>query len=704
MLHPWAVIVGVLAVGLPVLIHRLTRPRPVRLPISTLRFIQDALRQRRTVHRLRDAIILGLRALAVLLLALAVARPMWGRRDKPLVAAEPAGDTVRIVLLDVSESMSARENGVEVFEKARPAAAKYLAQAQGLRANLILAGARPRAVFERPSANVAALRDELAGVRPRPERLNLQAALTMAARLLSQGAAAGGQRRELVVISDFQKTSWADADFRSMPSGTRIEMAPVAPASVPGNLAVLGVNAEGRAERGAEIKINAEVGNYSPTPRQVQVDITLAGSTGRASGLCPAFGEAVLSCTVTPSMAGWLAGEARLIDADDAMPADNVRPFVVNVRPPTTYVMVTRQRDTVDSSASYYLERALVPDRPREGRGGERVVRVDPTQLDAEGVAPADLVVVTHPGKMPSKTVELLSSCVRRGRPLLYVAAEDADAANLKMLTEAIGGDTRLPVEFLPPTAGHPRRDLKLADVRGDTAAFRLFGDSLSAAIAPLRFAGGLETRAIQGGLADDVWASYGDRSAFLTVVSHGAASLAVLNADLAVSNLPASPVFVPVIQELSAALISGRNHGHDLRCGEPASVPLPAEIANHSDLRVVPPAGVDETGVLVLEGGRRGVSVAGRRRAGRVPDQTRRGNVCGVLLRDPGGRERSALPGRRISPEQVWVHRPGRCAAGNRRGRHSRFDLGMVGGCLRRLHVARTGGLEGPANVIWER
>lgn len=604
MLHPWAIVVGVLAVGLPVLIHWLTRPRPVRLPISTLRFIQDVIRQRRSVHRLRDAIILGLRAMAVLLLAWAIARPLWGQRGKPLVTAESGGDTLRVVVLDVSESMSAREQSIEVFEKARPAAAEFLAYAQGLRANLILAGARPRAIFERPSANVAALRDELAKTQPRPERLNFQAALVMAAQMLAQGTEAGVQKRELVVVSDFQKTSWAEADFRSMPPGTLIQMESVAPASGLGNLAVLGVSTQGRAERGAEIKVDAEIGNFSPTPRQVQVEIAIAGLTYRASGLCPAFGRTVLSSNAVPAADGWQAGEVRLVDVDDALPADNARSFVLDVRAPTTYALVSRQRNAVDSSASYYLERALVPVRPREGRNGERVVRIDPAQLDMDSIASADLVVVAHPGKLPNKTVEALASYVRRGRSILYAAAETADAANLKLLTEAIGKDLHMPVEFMPPAAGRPRRDLKLANVRRDAPAFGLFGDTLSAAVAPLRFAGGLDTRAIEGGLADDVWASYGNGSAFLAVVRQGEAFLAVINADLAASNLPASPVFVPLIQELSASLLGSKNGGHELPCGEPASVTLPVEIATHADLRVVPPAGAGEPGALATESG----------------------------------------------------------------------------------------------------
>ena len=87
-LHPWAVWVGAAAVALPVVVHLLTRPRPRRLPLSTVRFVREVLRQRRARDRLRNLVILGLRAIAVLLIALAIARPLTATR--PLVNPDSA--------------------------------------------------------------------------------------------------------------------------------------------------------------------------------------------------------------------------------------------------------------------------------------------------------------------------------------------------------------------------------------------------------------------------------------------------------------------------------------------------------------------------------------------------------------------------------------------------------------------------------------
>ena len=200
-LHPWALGIGAAAVALPLAVHWLTRPRPVRLPLSTIRFVLEAVQQRRARHRLRDFIILLLRAAAVALIAWAFARPLGA--VKTADSTDTNTDTASVIIVDQSQSTAAAVRGVSAFERARPIAARYLSGGSGTRANVIFAGARPRAVFEQVSANLPALRDELASAQPRPERLNLQAAVNRAAEMLA-AAGAGAARRELVILSDFQ--------------------------------------------------------------------------------------------------------------------------------------------------------------------------------------------------------------------------------------------------------------------------------------------------------------------------------------------------------------------------------------------------------------------------------------------------------------------------------------------------------------------
>ena len=601
-LHSWAIAMGAGAVGLPVLIHWLTRPRPFRLPLSTLRFVREVIHQRRALHRLRNILILLLRTAAVLLLAWAFSRPLIG--DRPLLSDDDTIDASRVVILDVSQSMAASTHGIELFERARPLAAKHLTYRSGLRANLILAGARPRLVFDRYSSNFAALHEELARAGPRPERLDIAQAIEAAAEMLAQAPSDDGQRRELVVVSDFQRSNWASADFSPLPEDTLIQLEAVAPAEAPPNLALLRVGSQGRAERGREVRVEVEVGNYAPTPRQVRVELEVGEASYRIEGLCPPGGTTTLSQEVVVRDAGWQLGRARLLGVEDALAADDARPFVINVHPKPIYALITRQSPDARPSSSYFLARALVPFEPHDDRSSEKLVRVDPAHLTREVLTPADLIVVDHPGKLSTDAVNLLAGLLRRGRSILYVTAEPVDATNLRLLVDAAGSDLQMPVEFMPPPAGRSRRDLFIPEVNAANPPFNVFGDQLSAVIGPLRFSGGLTSRQLDSGLADDQLATYNDRSACLVVTACRAGSLAVLNADLGTSNLPRGHAFVPLLGELLGHLLGQRRISEAVGCGEPSGPhPLPADAGTTYGLTVVGPESAgDELGELVEE------------------------------------------------------------------------------------------------------
>ncbi len=588
--HPWAVWLGLVAAAAPVVIHWLTRPRPVRLPLSTIRFVREAIRQRRARSRLRDLVVLALRTAAVLLLALAVARPQWGA--DALVGDFGSGESVRIVLLDVSQSMAASAGSVEALARARPVAAEYLRYRPGLRANLIVAGASARAVFDGPSTNFDALRDELAGCATRPERIDVNRALALAAGMLAPESAEDRRRRELIVVSDFQRGNWARADFALLPAGTRIQLEQVSPEGAPANVAVLRAEGIASSARDRTVRLEVEVGNFTPSSREVTAEVDVGGGTWRLRGRVPAAGRATLVEEIQLRTLGWQSGEARLADNDDALPADDARPLVVEIRPKPRYVMLTRQPATLRPSSSHYLQCALVPDRNPRDDAPARLARMDPAALDRQELTAADLILLDHPGKLADETLGLLAGLLRRGRAVIYVAAEPVDANNLKRLAEAAGGGLQMPVEFMPPAAGLPRRDLALARVRSGDRPFAVFGDELEAVVRPLRFAGGLTSRRLEGGLDDDVLATYGDGSACLVLGASDAGLLAVLNADLAASNLARTGAFVPLLDELIERMLARHRRDRALACGEPLVVHLPSEAGAAAELTIAGPGG----------------------------------------------------------------------------------------------------------------
>jgi hypothetical protein len=602
--HIWAIIAGAAAIGLPLAVHWLTRPRPQRVNFSAVRFVKEAVKQRQARHRLRDALILATRMLAVLCLALAFARPLLSAP----AAQENAPAIERIVVLDVSSSMGTVANGVAALEKARGVAARYLEPASGLKANLVLAGARPRGVFERPSANLGALREELGQAHVRPERFDLAAALTMASEEFSRPTAAGAPtpRREVVLISDLQRSNWGAADFSTLPADCKIVLESVAPAQTLDNVAIVGVSVRaaggGRPAAGEPGQADVEIANYSAAPRTVQVEIQLAGRTYHLEKLCPARAVTHATGPVAFAARGVSVGEARLESIEDALAADNVRSFVVDVHAAPSYLLLSREGADPQPTSSNYLERALDPAGGTGGTSGvrhtARVVRSTVQSLDPQVLAEADAVVLDRPGRLDGPTVAVLANWLRRGKSILYIASESVDATNLGALAQQEGSDLRMPVEFVPPTigrssttqpAGGVRHNLSLAEVRQTDPIWSVFGDSLQQTIDSLRFTARLSSRPIEGGLADDLLATYSDRSAALIATACGQGTLLVWNADLAESNIVQSGAFVPLVAQLASRLSALRPEAA-VDGGMPIALSLPPEIGNAADITIETP------------------------------------------------------------------------------------------------------------------
>ena len=165
-LHPWAIVIGLLGMALPLVVHYLTRPRPKSMPLSTIRFVRDAVKQRQSRSKLRDGLVLLCRSLAIGLLALAFAQPLFNA--VPTDVGTDSTRLRRIVILDVSQSMAATDGSVGRFQLAKVQAKRFLDSESGFKANLILAGAQPKAVFEQASANIKVLNDALVEARAKP--------------------------------------------------------------------------------------------------------------------------------------------------------------------------------------------------------------------------------------------------------------------------------------------------------------------------------------------------------------------------------------------------------------------------------------------------------------------------------------------------------------------------------------------------------
>ncbi len=136
---PW-VLVGLVAVGAPIVAHLLRRQKLPRQTLPTIAFLHRIHATRAARLRVVDMLLLAIRVLVVALLVLVAARPYR-------VAQSSIADRQHAlaIVFDDSLSMSAIHEGSTLIERAAALSKKQLRRLpQGSEVSVVLAGQPPR--------------------------------------------------------------------------------------------------------------------------------------------------------------------------------------------------------------------------------------------------------------------------------------------------------------------------------------------------------------------------------------------------------------------------------------------------------------------------------------------------------------------------------------------------------------------------------
>jgi len=321
-------LLGLAALAVPVLLHLSQRARrdPVRFP--SLAFVRRVPFKTTERRRLRDRLLLLLRAAALALLAVIFARPFL-TRDVTGAAVAAAREVV--ILLDGSASMGYGDR----WRRAREAV-QAVGGALGPEdhATLVLFAATPAALGP-PTGDPAQLEGYLAGVEPHGAATRYAPALDLARDLVEQSAL---PRSTVVLITDFQRSGWdGRADVR-LPAGTAFEPVSVGDGEVE-NLAVAGVTLQRSPESGGRVTVTARVANLGTQDREVRVrlgtgeqvlhDLPARVSAGDVSVV--QFPAIALPATPTAAWVGI---------TEDALAVDDVFRFVLRPIPSIEVLLV----------------------------------------------------------------------------------------------------------------------------------------------------------------------------------------------------------------------------------------------------------------------------------------------------------------------------------------------------------------------------
>lgn len=562
----------------PVLIHLFGRRRPRLVRFPSLMLLEAAPLRRRSPLRVRRLLSLLMRAGAVALLALALARPVarWGG----LAWLSPTGP-VHAVVLDCSASMDAGGN----FHRARDAAREVLqALAPGSRVLMVLGRADLAQIAEaRPVSRETAL-EALDAVSVLAERTRAADVIGAVATRMEQLGSPGN----LFFITDLQRSSYEEV---TRPASSVQVVIVAVKGGVSGNRAISEVRpAEPVALKGRPVQARLRVDVWGQVPAgRVPVTVKLGGYSSAVGVNAAAEGSSWADVTLFPPSTGVHAGAMSL--PCDRFPADDSRWIALHVRQSLRVLIVG------DEQRSRYLRAALDP------FGDERaVVRVQVVAAQALGAADLggqDVVVLADPSPLAEGELEALVSEVQRGLGLLVFAGPRAlPAWYAQILLPAVGlGDVRL---------GKDQRvedGYALVIDERSAGPLTVFADPTAGDLSTARFAAFRQVALASAG-ATTVWARYADGTPAVLGTGLGRGRVGLLNMapDDSWSDLVRQAAFVPLVHRLVYYLAGGRQLAvQEAPVGE-ATVGLAPEDAGRLALRRFGSAGEEP---LEVETGR---------------------------------------------------------------------------------------------------
>jgi len=451
-LHPFILAAGLLAIGVPILIHLLMRRRRQVVMWGAMRFVLEAYRKTQRRLLLQRWLLLACRCLLLAALAVVLARPLLGSAS----AAGRGGRTLHLVI-DHSIASGVRRDGGTALDEQRAIALKLIdALGEGDRVSLFGAGGPATPLVWPASSNLSGVREVLRNLRPNAAAADLRSPLsTISASIDPAAPEASRTTHTVCVLSEFVAGS---LDLRGAPpklgAGVRIiASVPSAGAGAGGNVGIAGVTSSrsvlfsGDAPGASTITVtllrSGSIVNEAGTS-DVRLTLEPSGSGGSGAALGGgrvrwAAGQrsATLAIAVddlarlasgqaSPIVRVGIDGDALSADDTFALPLSSKAALRVGLvgEPPVTSRGGTSASPGDAFSPIQWISAAL---RPTDA-GGIELEELDALGLDTPRLARLDALVITTPDRVDSAAWARVSAFVRAGGLLILTPTAALDS------------------------------------------------------------------------------------------------------------------------------------------------------------------------------------------------------------------------------------------------------------------------------------
>jgi hypothetical protein len=420
-----ALLSGLAALAIPILIHLLLKQKKQRLRFSTIQFFVKQDEQASKRRNLRHWLLLAVRLLLITLLVMAFARPF----TQTAPTTKSPGKRIGIFVLDRSASMQATMRGEMVWNRslhlARTALREFRPDDQ---AAIVTCDARAEVLSGLKPVVVAARL--LEGLTPQFTSGALAEGLRAAVKLASDRDA--GTAATIYVVSDLQKNSAQELQTVPVPADIEVKVLSGGELDAP-NVAIEDLRLQGQVQPQAEIALKSFSGEEQAG---IKLSFVVDGKevVSRSIALkADAATNVVLALPVFKP--GWHSAEARLV-TDDALKADNTRYHAFFIPEPLRVLCVeTKSGARIHEQDTFFVASALQPDAvPGTTVPALFSIEIaDPSALvrkltPANGPAGYGAVILPALRQIPAQAAEVLSAYVRNGGGLLLFVGDGVSA------------------------------------------------------------------------------------------------------------------------------------------------------------------------------------------------------------------------------------------------------------------------------------
>jgi len=425
-LNPF-VFIGLIAAGIPILLHLFNLRKLQTIEFSTLTFLKELQKTKIRRLKLKQLLLLVLRTLLIILVVTAFARPTL----KGTLATGTVGGTktTSVFLMDDSYSMTSVEDRGELLKQAKEAALTILdVMKEGDEVYLLkLSDMTAAAPQKEPVAqrNLRAVRAEINAIRPSFIHRTLEDGLRYSAKLL---AASKNFNKEVYVFSDFQIGSLRNKTHPGVaenlfPSEVRFFLLSFG-TKPRQNLGIESVKlGSSILATGKPFTIKVSVQNRGDVEsKNCVVSVFLNGTRVAQKALdMPTEKTVQTEFTLTSTSSGYVDGMVEL--QDDDLEFDNRAQFTVNIPEKLKVLLVGSPLDL------RYIKLAL-SSRPTQGESILSVAETTPERLSLTEINGADVIVFSNVGDLSVPQRANLHTFIEGGGGIVYFPGAKTDSAS----------------------------------------------------------------------------------------------------------------------------------------------------------------------------------------------------------------------------------------------------------------------------------